>query len=51
MLTDEQLHAIMPALPKAKRAIFVPFLNGALTEFSIQSPARRFATALSAFPT
>ena len=40
MLTDEQLHAIMPALPKAKRTIFVPFLNGALTEFGIQSPAR-----------
>jgi putative chitinase len=43
MLTDDQLQAIMPALPKAKRTIFVPVLNGALTEFSIQSPARQAA--------
>ena len=40
MLTDEQLHAIMPGLPKAKRDVFLPFLNDALTEFSVDRPAR-----------
>ena len=43
MLTDEHLHAIMPALPKAKRDTFLPFLNQALDEFSIDSAPRHAA--------
>jgi len=43
MLTDEQLHAIMPGLPRAKRDTYLPFLERALSEFAIDSAARRAA--------
>lgn len=43
MLTDEHLHAIMPGLPTAKRNTFLPFLQEALVEFSIDTPARQAA--------
>ena len=40
MLTVEQLGAIMPALPPAKRDTSMPFLVEALREFAIDSPPR-----------
>lgn len=40
MVTAEHLSAIMPALPAAKRATFMPFLQAALAEFGIDSPPR-----------
>jgi predicted chitinase len=43
MLTTEQLQAIMPQLPAAKRAALFPFLSAAATEFAIDSPARTAA--------
>jgi predicted chitinase len=43
MLTTEQLHAIMPQLPAAKRATLFPFLSAAVTEFAIDRPARTAA--------
>jgi len=43
MLTDEQLHAIMPGLSKAKRDLYRSFLNAAMIEFGIDSPARHAA--------
>ena len=43
MLTTEQLQAIMPQLPAAKRAALFPFLSAAATEFAIDSPARAAA--------
>jgi predicted chitinase len=43
MLTAEQLHAIMPALPSAKNAALLPFLTAALDEFAIAAPARAAA--------
>lgn len=43
MLTTEQLQAIMPQLPAAKRAALFPFLSAAVTEFAIDSPARTAA--------
>jgi predicted chitinase len=43
MLTGEQLHAIMAALPRAKREAFLPFLQMALAEFAIDSPVRHAA--------
>jgi putative chitinase len=43
MLTGEQLHVIMPALPTAKREALLPFLQLALTEFFIDSAARHAA--------
>lgn len=43
MLTGEQLHVIMPALPAAKREACLPFLQEALAEFAIESPARTAA--------
>jgi putative chitinase len=43
MLSDEQLQAIMPDLPAARRARFLPFLQAAMTEFSVDRPAREAA--------
>jgi putative chitinase len=43
MLTTEQLQAIMPLLPAAKRAILFPFLTAAVNEFGIDQPARTAA--------
>ena len=43
MLTIEQLQAIMPQLPAAKRATYFPFLTAAVTEFGIDQPARTAA--------
>jgi predicted chitinase len=40
MLTSEQLHAIMPALPASKSAALFPFLTAAIDEFAIATPAR-----------
>jgi predicted chitinase len=43
MPTDDQLRTIMPALPAAKRAALLPFLQQAIDEFGIDSPAREAA--------
>jgi predicted chitinase len=43
MLTPEQLHAIMPALPVSKSAALFPFLTAAIDEFAITTPARTAA--------
>jgi putative chitinase len=43
MLTIEQLQAIMPLLPAAKRTMYFPFLTAAVTEFGIDQPARTAA--------
>jgi putative chitinase len=43
MLTTEQLQAIMPLLPAAKRATLFPFLTAAVNEFGIDQPARAAA--------
>lgn len=43
MLTTEQLQAIMPLLPAAKRATLFPFLTAAVNEFGIDRPARAAA--------
>ena len=43
MLTTEQLQAIMPSLPAAKRATLFPFLTAAVNEFGIDQPARTAA--------
>jgi putative chitinase len=43
MLTTEQLQAIMPQLPAAKRAALFPFLTAAVSEFGIEQPARTAA--------
>jgi putative chitinase len=43
MLTTEQLQAIMPLLPAAKRATLFPFLSAAVNEFGIDQPARTAA--------
>ena len=45
VVTNEQLQAIMPGLPAAKRTLYLPFLQGALTEFGINTPAREAAFA------
>jgi putative chitinase len=43
MLTTEQLQAIMPKLPAAKRTTYFPFLTAAVAEFGIDRPARTAA--------
>jgi putative chitinase len=43
MLSDEQLQAILPDVPAARRARFLPFLQAAMTEFGIDRPAREAA--------
>jgi putative chitinase len=43
MVSDQQLRAIMPDVPAARRARFLPFLQAAMTEFAIDRPAREAA--------
>src|SRR5512145_1800046 len=43
MLTIEHLHAIMPRLPSARGTTLFPFLTAAISEFSIERPARTAA--------
>jgi putative chitinase len=43
MLTSDELHSIMPGLPAAKSAAFLPPLDAAMTEFAIDAPARAAA--------
>ena len=43
MLTAEHVQAIMPAVSRQKRDTLLPYLQAALTEFSIQAPARAAA--------
>lgn len=43
MLTNEQLHTIMPQLPPAEGARLLPLLSAAVTEFAIDRPARTAA--------
>ena len=43
MITDDQLRRIMPNLPQPKRAAFLPFLQQAMDEFSINTPLREAA--------
>ena len=40
MLTEKQLQSIMPGTPPLRRQALLPFLQAALTEFAIASPAR-----------
>jgi hypothetical protein len=43
MITDDSLKQIMPTLPEAKRAAFLPPLQGALGEFAVNTPKREAA--------
>ena len=43
MLTSDELHAIMPGLPDAKNAAYLPPLDAAMTEFAIDTPPRAAA--------
>jgi predicted chitinase len=43
VISDEQLRAIMPHVPSATRPTYFPFLQGAMTEFEIDRPAREAA--------
>jgi len=43
MLTAEHVQAIMPGVPRQKRDALLPYLQAALTEFRIQTPARAAA--------
>jgi len=43
MFTAEQLQSIMPRLPSGRCSDFLPFLNAAMTEFAIATPARAAA--------
>ena len=43
MLTQDQLHAIMPKLAQDRGTAFFPFLTAAMTEFGIDRPARTAA--------
>jgi putative chitinase len=43
MLTNEQLHAIIPGAPAARTTAFLPFLAAAMAEFTIEAPARAAA--------
>lgn len=40
MLTGQQLQSIMPSTPAARREALLPFLQAAMTEFAIETPAR-----------
>ncbi len=40
MLTGQQLQAIMPSIPTARREALLPFLQAAMTEFAIETPVR-----------
>ncbi|MGH9141601.1 MAG: hypothetical protein ACRD2I_10740, partial [Vicinamibacterales bacterium] len=43
MLTNQTLQSIMPRLPAARNAEFLPSLAAAMTEFAIDPPARAAA--------
>ncbi len=43
MITDNSLKQIMPKLPDAKRAVYLPFLQRAMTEFAVNVPLREAA--------
>ena len=43
MIRDDQLRTIMPRLPAAKRATYLPFFQSAMNEFEIDRPAREAA--------
>lgn len=43
MVTDDSLKQIMPKLPDAKRAAFLPSLQSALNEFGVNTPKREAA--------
>jgi predicted chitinase len=43
MITDDSLKQIMPKLPDAKRAQYLPFLQRALAEFAVNVPLREAA--------
>jgi predicted chitinase len=43
MITDDQLRQVMPNLPAAKRALYLPHLNAALTTYAIDTPLRTAA--------
>jgi predicted chitinase len=43
MITDDQLRQVMPNLPAAKRALYLPHLNAALTTYTIDTPLRTAA--------
>jgi predicted chitinase len=42
-LTIDQLQRIMPKLPPAKAAEYLPHLNAAMVEYSVNTPARQTA--------
>lgn len=43
MITDDSLKHIMPSLPEAKRAAFLPPLQSAMNEFAVNTPKREAA--------
>jgi predicted chitinase len=43
VLTQDQLHAIMPQLSRTKGTAFFPFLSAAISEFGIDTPERTAA--------
>jgi predicted chitinase len=43
MVTDEQLHTIMPRVSETRRTELLPFLQAAMTEFAIDKPPREAA--------
>jgi len=43
MLSSEQLKSIMPAVTAKRNSVCLPFLQAAMTEFAIESPARAAA--------
>jgi putative chitinase len=40
VLTGQQLQSIMPSIPTARREALLPFLQAAMAEFAIETPAR-----------
>lgn len=40
MLTADQLQSIMPGIPSGRRQALLPFLQAAMAEFAIETPAR-----------
>jgi predicted chitinase len=40
VLTGQQLQSIVPSIPTARREALLPFLQAAMTEFAIETPAR-----------
>ena len=43
MLTADQLQSIMPGIPSGRRQALLPFLQAAMAEFAIETPARMAA--------